>query len=68
MQAAAKSKRPSLKLLIGGLVALLVLIVGIPRILRSLNTVSTDDAYVNSHVPLSRRASLVRCARAGGRQ
>jgi membrane fusion protein, multidrug efflux system len=49
-QAARRFKRPSLKLLIGGLVALVVLIVGIPRILRSLNTVSTDDAYVNSHV------------------
>ena len=49
-QAAPRFKRPSLKLLIGGLVALVVLIVGIPRILRSLNTVSTDDAYVNSHV------------------
>ena len=47
---ASRFKRPSLKLLIGGLVALVVLIVGIPRILRSLNTVSTDDAYVNSHV------------------
>ena len=29
---------------------LVVLIVGLPRILRGLNTVSTDDAYVNSHV------------------
>ena len=49
-QAAPRFKRPSLKLLIGGLVALVVLIVGIPRILHGLNTVSTDDAYVNSHV------------------
>ena len=49
-QAAPRFKRPSLKLLIGGLVALVVLIVGIPRVLHSLNTVSTDDAYVNSHV------------------
>ena len=49
-QAAPRLKRPSLKLLIGGMVALMVMIVGIPRILRSLNTVSTDDAYVNSHV------------------
>ena len=48
--AAPRSKRPSLKLLIAGLVALVALIVGIPRILRGLNTVSTDDAYVNSHV------------------
>ena len=49
-QAPTPSRRPNLKLLIGGLVALVVLIVGVPRILRSLNTVSTDDAYVNSHV------------------
>src|SRR5258705_10945759 len=49
-QAAPRFKRPSLKLLIAGLVALVVLIVGVPRISRGLNTVSTDDAYVNSHV------------------
>jgi membrane fusion protein (multidrug efflux system) len=49
-QAASRFKRPSLKLLIAGLVALVVLIVGVPRFLRGLNTVSTDDAYVNSHV------------------
>ena len=49
-QASPRFKRPGLKLLIGGLVALVVLIVGIPRILHGLNTVSTDDAYVNSHV------------------
>jgi membrane fusion protein (multidrug efflux system) len=49
-QTAPRFKRPSLKLLIGGLVVLVVLIVGIPRIVRGLNTVSTDDAYVNSHV------------------
>jgi membrane fusion protein (multidrug efflux system) len=48
-QAASRLKRPSLKLLIAGLVALVVLIVGVPRISRGLNTVSTDDAYVNSH-------------------
>ena len=47
---ATRFKRQSLKLLVGGLVALVVLIVGLPRILRGLNTVSTDDAYVNSHV------------------
>ena len=49
-QAATPSRRRNIKLLIGGLVALVVLIVGVPRILRGLNTVSTDDAYVNSHV------------------
>ena len=48
-QAASRFKRPGLKLLIAGLVALAVLIVGV-QILRGLNTVSTDDAYVNSHV------------------
>jgi membrane fusion protein (multidrug efflux system) len=49
-RAARKFNRPSLKLVIAGLVALVVLIVGVPKILRGLNTVSTDDAYVNSHV------------------
>jgi membrane fusion protein, multidrug efflux system len=49
-QAPRKFNRPSLKLVIAGLVALVVLIVGVPKILRGLNTVSTDDAYVNSHV------------------
>ncbi len=49
-QAAPRSKRPRLKLLIAGLVALLVLIVAVQRIIRGLNTISTDDAYVNSHV------------------
>jgi membrane fusion protein (multidrug efflux system) len=49
-QAARKFKRPSLNLLIAGLAVLALLIVGAPRILRGLNTVSTDDAYVNSRV------------------
>jgi membrane fusion protein, multidrug efflux system len=38
------------KYLIGGLVALLALVWGVPRLLHALNTVSTDDAYVNSYV------------------
>ena len=41
------------KLLIGGVGALLLAVVaafGIPAILRILDTVSTDDAYVNGHV------------------
>jgi membrane fusion protein (multidrug efflux system) len=38
------------RLVVGILAALLVLIVGIPRVLRALHTVSTDDAYVNSYV------------------
>src|SRR5258708_28896519 len=41
------------KLLIGGLAALVLMalgVVGVPRIRVTLNTVSTDDAYVNGHV------------------
>ena len=45
-----KSKRTNLKFLIIGLVVLVALLWGVPRILHGLNTVSTDDAYVNSHV------------------
>jgi membrane fusion protein, multidrug efflux system len=50
-------KRPSRRrrLLIGALGALILValgIFGIPWILASLNTVSTDDAYVNGHVTL----------------
>jgi membrane fusion protein (multidrug efflux system) len=33
-----------------GLLAVIAIIVGIPRVLHALNTVSTDDAYVNSYV------------------
>jgi membrane fusion protein, multidrug efflux system len=43
------------KLLIGGLGAIVIAILavlGIPTIRRALNTVSTDDAYVNGHVTL----------------
>ena len=43
-------KRASLKHLIAGLVVVVILIVGVPKILNHLNTVSTDDAYVNGHV------------------
>jgi membrane fusion protein (multidrug efflux system) len=35
---------------LGVLLAALLLVVGIPRVIRSLNTVSTDDAYVNGYV------------------
>jgi membrane fusion protein, multidrug efflux system len=49
-QSATPSRRPNLKRLIAGLVVLVLLIVGVPRILRGFSTVSTDDAYVNSHV------------------
>ena len=37
-------------LLIGIVVAALVLAIGVPQLLRAFNTVSTDDAYVNSYV------------------
>jgi membrane fusion protein (multidrug efflux system) len=36
--------------IIGGVVLLLALIEGVPWLLQTLNTVSTDDAYVNGHV------------------
>jgi membrane fusion protein (multidrug efflux system) len=34
----------------GGLLAVLVMIEGIPRVVTAFRTVSTDDAYVNGHV------------------
>jgi membrane fusion protein, multidrug efflux system len=37
-------------MLLGVLFVILALVVGIPKILHALNTVSTDDAYVNSYV------------------
>jgi membrane fusion protein (multidrug efflux system) len=36
--------------IIGSVIALVVLLVGIPWLIRTLNTVETDDAYVNGHV------------------
>jgi membrane fusion protein, multidrug efflux system len=44
-----KSKRARY-LLIGAIAVLVLAIVGIPWIKEALNTVSTDDAYVNGHV------------------
>ena len=35
--------------IVGGVVLLIVLVVGVPWLINSLNTVSTDDAYVNGH-------------------
>jgi membrane fusion protein, multidrug efflux system len=35
---------------IGGVGVLVVLMIGVPRFIRSWHTVSTDDAYVNGHV------------------
>jgi len=43
-------KRRRWPIVIGILVGALVLFIGIPRIIQALNTVSTDDAYVNSYV------------------
>ena len=37
-------------ILVGIVVAALVLSIGVPQLLRALNTVSTDDAYVNGYV------------------
>jgi membrane fusion protein (multidrug efflux system) len=37
-------------MMLGALLVILALVVGIPKILHALNTVSTDDAYVNSYV------------------
>ena len=42
-------KRRRWRIVIGILVAA-VLFIGIPRLIRSFNTVSTDDAYVNGYV------------------
>jgi membrane fusion protein, multidrug efflux system len=43
-------KRPRWILPVALLMAVAVLFLGIPRVLHSFNTVSTDDAYVNSYV------------------
>src|SRR5260221_5038791 len=37
-------------LILGVIVAVVVIFAGVQRIIHALNTVSTDDAYVNSHV------------------
>lgn len=37
-------------LMLGVIGAVVLIVVGIPRVIHALNTVSTDDAYVNSHV------------------
>ena len=43
-------KRRRLAIALGLVVAVAVIFIGIPRVLRALNSVSTDDAYVNGHV------------------
>ncbi len=44
-----RPKRRWLRFVITAFVALLILLIGVPRLLHSLRTVSTDDAYVNSY-------------------
>jgi membrane fusion protein (multidrug efflux system) len=48
--APAPKKSGLLRLIIIGIVVLAVLALGIPMVLHSMETVSTDDAYVNSYV------------------
>jgi membrane fusion protein, multidrug efflux system len=43
-------KRRRWRIVVGILVAAVLLFVGIPRLIRAFNTVSTDDAYVNGYV------------------
>jgi membrane fusion protein, multidrug efflux system len=43
-------RRRRWRLLVGVIVAVALIVVGIPLIIHALNTVSTDDAYVNGHV------------------
>jgi membrane fusion protein, multidrug efflux system len=43
-------KRRRWRTVVGMLVAAVLLFIGIPRLIRALNTVSTDDAYVNGYV------------------
>ena len=43
-------KRPLWMWIAGGVLGVLILIEGIPRIITAFKTVSTDDAYVNGHV------------------
>src|SRR5438132_4544110 len=43
-------KRRWLGIVLGLVVTVAALFIGIPRVLRALNSVSTDDAYVNGHV------------------
>jgi membrane fusion protein, multidrug efflux system len=47
---ASPHRQPSRRLIIIAALALLVLIIAVPRILHKLRTVSTDDAYVNGYV------------------
>jgi len=43
-------KRRRWRIVVGIFVAAVLLFIGIPRLIRAFNTVSTDDAYVNGYV------------------
>jgi membrane fusion protein (multidrug efflux system) len=49
-QTPASKQRPLWMWIAGGVLIVLALIEGIPRIITAFKTVSTDDAYVNGHV------------------
>src|SRR6516164_6089743 len=46
----APRKRRRWPIVVGTFVAVVLLFIGIPRVIRALNTISTDDAYVNGYV------------------
>ena len=43
-------RRSRLRLVLGVILAAVILVLGVPRVIHALHTVSTDDAYVNSYV------------------
>ena len=43
-------KRRAWPIVVGTLVAVVLLFIGIPRVIRALNTISTGEAYVNGYV------------------
>jgi membrane fusion protein (multidrug efflux system) len=48
--AKAPSKRRRVLIVVAIVVGILLLVLGVPRVIRAFNTVSTDDAYVNGYV------------------
>jgi membrane fusion protein, multidrug efflux system len=50
LEAAKAARKRKLLAGVGAVVLVVLLVFGIPAIVRMLNTVSTDDAYVNGHV------------------
>jgi len=48
--AKAPSKRRRVLIVVAIVVGILLLVLGVPRVMRAFNTVSTDDAYVNGYV------------------